>query len=60
MTDPVRVLLLLTWRSMTMLVAGCQSRSARSDGALVRDGVFIHLTKGPEDPHAVAMQRDAC
>lgn len=37
------------------LAAGCQSAGAHSMPAPIREGVLIHLTKGPEDPHAVAM-----
>jgi len=46
---------LLICLSASVLAVGCQSAGHRSDLGPVRDGVFVHLTKGPEDPHAVAM-----
>lgn len=51
----VRTLTLLTGLAVVPLVFGCQSTGARMDQPSARDGVFIHLSKGPEDPHAVAM-----
>ncbi len=36
-------------------LVGCQTTGAGSSPVTVRDGVFIHLSKGPEDPHAVLM-----
>lgn len=37
------------------LAAGCQGSGAHANRAGVRDGVMIHMSKGAEDPHAVAM-----
>jgi predicted peroxiredoxin len=34
---------------------GCQSASPRPAGQAPRDGVFIHISKGEENPHAVLM-----
>lgn len=50
-----RTLVLLACLAAVPLTVGCGSTGAHSSLAPVRDGVFIHLTKGPEDPHAVAM-----
>lgn len=37
------------------LAAGCQAPERVSDRGAVRDGVFIHLSKGAENAHAVVM-----
>jgi predicted peroxiredoxin len=37
------------------LVAGFQSAAPRGQEPPPRDGVFIHISKGAEDPHAVLM-----
>lgn len=37
------------------LVAALMLAAATTRAAETRDGVFIHLTHGPEDPHRVAM-----
>lgn len=50
-----KALALLASLTAVALATGCQSTGARSNLAPVCDGVFIHLSKGPEDPHAVAM-----
>lgn len=49
------VLTLAVCLAAVLSTAGCHSADVRSNLAPHRDGVFIHLTKGPEDPHAVAM-----
>jgi len=36
-------------------LTGCSSTPAHSGAGPARDGVFVHLTRGPEDPHAVSM-----
>lgn len=48
------------WWLMVLLAAGagcagCCSGDPRVPGASPRDGVFIHVTHGAEDPHAVLM-----
>ncbi len=50
-----RTLMLVTTVGLLAGAVGCQSTSAHSWPGEVRDGVFIHLSKGPEDPHAVSM-----
>lgn len=37
------------------ILAGCQSTGQHEQGTVVRDGVFVHVSKGDEDPHAVLM-----
>jgi predicted peroxiredoxin len=41
--------------SAAALVAGCQSAGPHEQQAVTRDGVFMHVSKGAEDPHAVLM-----
>ncbi len=41
--------------SAAALVAGCQSAGSHGLGSVTRDGVFVHVSKGDEDPHAVLM-----
>jgi predicted peroxiredoxin len=41
--------------SAAALVAGCQSAGPNGQGPVTRDGVFVHVSKGDEDPHAVLM-----
>ncbi len=36
-------------------LTGCSSTPACSGAGPTRDGVFVHLTRGPDDPHAVSM-----
>lgn len=36
-------------------VAGCMAATSSDNTPAARDGVFIHLTHGPDDPHRVAM-----
>jgi len=50
-----RVTVLSVCLAAVPFAAGCHSTGTQSNLTSVRDGVFIHLTKGPEDPHAVAM-----
>ena len=50
-----RALALLACLAAAPFTVGCQSTGARSNLATVQDGVFIHLSKGSEDPHAVSM-----
>ncbi len=50
-----RALFVAAYLSLAAVSLGCQSAGPRHDGTSVRDGVFIHITKGPEDPHAVLM-----
>ncbi len=40
---------------LTICVSGCQSTGGPRQAATVREGVFVHITKGAEDPHAVLM-----
>ncbi len=47
---PLAVLL-----SAAALVTGCQSTGSHGQGSVTRDGVFVHVSKGDEDPHAVLM-----
>ncbi|MCV7152695.1 hypothetical protein [Mycolicibacterium pyrenivorans] len=51
MRPTLRWLLSAMLTSIAMMAAAPVS-SARPD---VRDGVFIHITRGPEDPHRVLM-----
>jgi predicted peroxiredoxin len=37
------------------MMAGCQSAGPHEQKAVTRDGVFVHVSKGAEDPHAVLM-----
>lgn len=37
------------------LATGCPSATSTGGRTVVRDGVFVHVTKGAEDPHAVLM-----
>jgi len=50
-----RALTLVVCPAIVLAVVGCQSTPARPDVASGRDGVFIHITRGPEDPHALLM-----
>lgn len=38
-----------------LMVTGCQRVGMESQSASGRDGVFIHIKEGPENPHAVLM-----
>ena len=50
-----RVTVLSACLAAISLTIGCQSTGSRSDIASFKDGVFIHISKGPENPHAVLM-----
>lgn len=52
-----RAAVYLPWVALTMvfLTTGCQSTGAHDAVNAVRDGVFVHVSKGEEDPHAVLM-----
>lgn len=50
-----RALALSACLAAVPLVIGCQAAAPRSEIASVRDGVLIHIGKGPENPHAVLM-----
>ncbi len=51
----VQALCLLLLSAWIVTAGGCRSTDARPAAGSARDGVFIHLTRGPDDPHAVAM-----
>jgi predicted peroxiredoxin len=55
MTPFKRTLALLACLAAAPLTVGCQSTGPQANLASARDGVFIHLSKGPENPHAVLM-----
>ncbi len=55
MNAPRRVLAFLACLAAVPLAIGCQATAPRADIAPVRDGVFVHISKGPENPHAVLM-----
>jgi predicted peroxiredoxin len=55
MTRRWTMTVLSAFLAVVPLAVGCHSTGAHASLASVREGVFIHLTKGPEDPHAVAM-----
>ncbi len=37
------------------VMTGCQSGGPYGHGPVKRDGVFVHVRSGPDDPHAVLM-----
>jgi predicted peroxiredoxin len=52
-----RAVAYLPWAALAtvFLTTGCQSTGAHDTAHAVRDGVFVHVSKGDEDPHAVLM-----
>ncbi len=50
-----RMLLLVATLGFVAGTMGCQSSDGPLNRTDVRDGVFVHLSKGAEDPHAVSM-----
>jgi len=52
---PTKSVLLAALFLLTVIATGCQTTPAHEPAAAPRDGVFVHVSKGADDPHAVLM-----
>jgi predicted peroxiredoxin len=50
-----RTCLLAALSLLAAIAAGCQTAGPHGPDPAARDGVFVHVSKGDEDPHAVLM-----